>query len=262
MSAPPHADPGAGVFETMLVLAGQPVQLDAHLERLAISLAALYGALLPAEAGDAVVDRAAGIECGKLRLTVVPRAGRMELDVTADEIDPACVFPSWERGAALQSFVVAGGLGNHKWADRRLLDCLASATPAGALPLLVETDGSVLEASRASLFAVIGERLVTSPNDGRILPSIARRQVIEVARASGVKTREETLALAGLRSGEAFLVGSVRGVEPVRSLDGADLEPPGEISELVADGLERLWLAPREPVAAGAGGPRAGRRGH
>jgi para-aminobenzoate synthetase / 4-amino-4-deoxychorismate lyase len=261
MSAPPHADPGAGVFETMLVLAGRPVELDAHLERLATSLAALYGAALPVEARDAIRDHAAGIEHGKLRLTVTPEGGRMELRVTAGEIDPACVFPSWERGAALRSYVVAGGLGNHKWADRHLLDRLAAAAPAGALPLLIEADTSVLEASRASVFAILGERLVTSPNDGRILPSIARRQAIEAAAAAGVETIEEPLTLAALSSSEAFLVGSVRGVEPVRSLDGVELEPPGEISGLVADGLRRLWLVPGESVAAGADGPRADRPG-
>src|SRR5882724_3806676 len=32
VSAAPHADPGKGVFETMLVIDGQPVELDAHLE--------------------------------------------------------------------------------------------------------------------------------------------------------------------------------------------------------------------------------------
>ncbi len=245
----------------MLVLAGQPVELDAHLERLTTSLGALYGAPLPVEAHDAIRSAAAGIEHGKLRLTVIPERGRMELRVTAGEIDPACVFPSWGRGAALRSYVVAGGLGNHKWADRRLLDGLAAAAPAGSLPLLVETDGSVLEASRASVFAILGERLVTPPNDGRILPSIARRQAIEAARAAGVETSEEPLTLAALRSSEAFLVGSVRGVEPVRSLDGVELPPAGELSGLVADGLRRLWLAPGEPVAAGADGPRAGRPG-
>lgn len=245
----------------MLVLAGRPVELDAHLERLATSLAALYGAPLPVEAGDAVRDHAAGVEHGKLRLTAVPKAERMELRVSAEEIDPAFVFPGWERGAALRSYVVAGGLGNHKWADRSLLDCMEAAA-AGALPLLVEADGSVLEVSRASVFAIRGERLVTPPDDGRILPSIARRQAIEVARAAEVDTSEEPLMLTTLSSSEAFLVGSVRGVEPVRSLDGVELPPPGEISGLVADGLRRLWLAPGEPVAADAGGPRAGRPGH
>src|SRR4051812_42501775 len=56
----PHADPGRGVFETMLVLEGRPVELDAHLERLAASLDALFEAELPGDARRLVLDRACG----------------------------------------------------------------------------------------------------------------------------------------------------------------------------------------------------------
>ena len=37
-------DPGAGVFDTLLVQAGEPVALAAHLERLAASVRELYDA--------------------------------------------------------------------------------------------------------------------------------------------------------------------------------------------------------------------------
>lgn len=258
MSALPHADPGRGVFETMLVLAGQVVELDAHLGRLTTSVEALYRVPLPADAGALVVDRAGGIECGKLRLTVAPVRGALQLDVTAGEIDSGSVFPSADRGASLRSHVVAGGLGEHKWADRDLLDRLTVAAP-GELPLLLDADGTVLEASRASVFVIDGERLVTPPTDGRILPSIARQQAIEVADAAGIETGEERLTVEDLRIAEVFLTGSVRGVEPVRSLDGAGLAPPGEISGRVAAGLWHRWRAPAgEPAAAVAAGPPSG----
>jgi para-aminobenzoate synthetase/4-amino-4-deoxychorismate lyase len=251
MSATPHADPGGGVFETMLVLAGQPVELDAHIERLTASLAVLYGSPAPDGAIDAVLDRAGEIEHGKLRITVRPAGGQLELNVTATEIDRAAVFPSFERGVALRSFVVAGGLGDHKWADRRLLERLTGAAPAGELPLLVDADDIALEASRGSVFAIQEGRLTTPPTDGRILPSIARRQAIEVARAEGVEVVERELTLADLRAREVFLAGSVRGIEPVRALDGNELRPPGEISERVGGGLRRRWRVPAaEPVAA------------
>src|SRR4051812_21620139 len=229
MSAPPHADPGRGVFETMLVIAGRAVELDAHLGRLTTSVEALYGSALPGNARALVVDRAGGIECGKLRLTVAPARAGLELEVSAGEIDTGSVFPDEDRGASLRSHVVAAGLGEHKWADRDLLDRVAAASP-GELPLLLDADGAVLEASRASVFAIDGERLITPPTDGRILPSIARQQAIEVAAAEGIETAEERLSLADLLSAEVFLTGSVRGVEPARLLDGAELAPPGEIS--------------------------------
>jgi para-aminobenzoate synthetase/4-amino-4-deoxychorismate lyase len=263
MSAFPHADPGWGVFETMLVLAGRPVELDAHIERLSTSVGALYGSALPAKARALVADSAREIEHGKLRLTAVPTHGEPALEVTASEIDRRSIFPAADRGATLRSTVVAGGLGEHKWADRRLLDRAAAATPSDDLPLLLDADGAVLEASRASVFVVRAGRLATPPADGRILPSIARQQAIEVAAAEGIATSEERLTMADLLAGEVFLTGSVRGVEPVLALDGVGLAPPGEVSARVAAGLRARWLrAPAaEPVAAAAGGRRAGRPG-
>jgi para-aminobenzoate synthetase/4-amino-4-deoxychorismate lyase len=274
MSATPHADPGRGVFETMLVLGGRPVELDAHIERLGASVAELYGAELPASARDAVLAEAGGTAHGKLRIAAIPSTGelvahgqasspadpRIELRLSSEEIEPAAVFPGAERGIALRSVTVAGGLGEHKWADRGLLERIEAAFPPRQLALLLDSDGSVLEASRASVFRVEGGRLTTPPSDGRILPSIARRQAIEVALGAGIEVREGVLSAADLRGGEAFLTGSVRGVEPVHSVDGVQLQPPGEVSAQVAAGLERRWLqAPgAEPVAAGAGGRPGG----
>jgi para-aminobenzoate synthetase/4-amino-4-deoxychorismate lyase len=256
----PHADPGKGVFETMLVLDGRPVELDAHLERLASSLDALFGADLPGDARKAIIDRARGIRHGKLRLTVAPAEDRLTTEVASTEVEPEKVFPSHDRSIALRSFVVAGGLGAHKWADRRLLERAAAAT-GGELPLLIDADGTALEASRGSVFAAGEGWLATPPTDGRILPSIARRQAIEVARAEGIEAREERLTVDDLCRGEVFLAGSVRGVEPVNSLDGVELGASGEVSARIAAGLRRRWLrVPQgESVAVVAGGRRGGR---
>ena len=244
----------------MLVLEGRPVELDAHIERLTASLAALYGGELPAGTREAVREGAREVRHGKLRLTVVPAGGSLARRISTTEIERTAVFPSSERGIALRSVVVEGGLGDHKWADRRLLEGAAAAASPGELPLLVDADGAALEAARGSVFSAGEGWLATPPTDGRILPSIARRQAIEVARAEGVETREERLTLADLRGGEVFLAGSVRGVEPVRSLDGVGLPPPGAVSARVAAGLRRRWLAvPQgEPVAVAAGGRRDG----
>jgi para-aminobenzoate synthetase / 4-amino-4-deoxychorismate lyase len=252
MSALPHADPGWGVFETMLVIAGRPVELDAHIERLSTSVAELYGSALPAQTLALVLEGARELERGKLRLTVTPRHGPLRLDVTPSEVDAGSVFPSAGQGAALRSVVVAGGLGEHKWADRRLLDRIAASLAPGELPLLLDEDDSVLEISRASVFAIRDGRLATPPTDGRILPSIARRQAIEVAAAKGIQTFEERLTLAELQASEIFLTGSVRGVEPVQAVDGVELPPRGEISERVAGGLRRRWRVPAGERAATA----------
>jgi para-aminobenzoate synthetase / 4-amino-4-deoxychorismate lyase len=254
-------DPSKGVFETLLVLDGHPVELDAHLERLAASLRALYETGLPHRARDSVQKQAATVGHGKLRLTVAPGSdGRLTSQIATAEVESAKVFPPPERGARLRSFVVEGGLGAHKWADRRLLERAAATGSPVELPLVVDAGGEALEASRGSVFCAGPNWLATPATDGRILPGIARSQVLEIAREEGFEIRERGLSLDDLRcADEVFLAGSVRGVEPVRSLDGVDLNATGEISSRVAAGLRRRWL--RVPLVESAAVVAVGRQG-
>ena len=243
MGHSPHPDPAKGVFETLLVADGHPVELDAHMARLGASLEALFGERAPGEAAELVSERARGIHLGRVRLTVAPdRAGGLATEVVAAEVDPLLVFPSWELAVDLRSLVVEGGLGDHKWADRALLENAEAEAPAGSVSLVLDGDGVVLEASRASVFAVREGRLLTPPVDGRILPGIARKRTMEVAEEEGVEVREAELRLDDLRQAdEVFLTGSVRGVEPVRSVDGTGVRRGDGVSERIAAGLRRRW---------------------
>jgi len=159
----------------------------------------------------------------------------------AAEVESDLVFPSRERAVALRSVSVDGGLGKHKWIDRTLLE--RAGDGAGAVPMLVDRDGMVLEASRASVFAVRDGAPVTPPADGRILPGITRDRVVELARTAGLDPREERLSPSDLlQADEVFLAGSVRGVEPVRSIDGIELDARGEVTSAIAAELRRSWL--------------------
>jgi para-aminobenzoate synthetase/4-amino-4-deoxychorismate lyase len=259
MSAPPHADPGRGVFETTLVLEGRPVELEAHLERISASLATLYDAELPAGLREAVLERARALRIGRLRFAIAPTATGPKIAIDAEEIDPAVVFPTAARAVHLRRTTVVGGLGEHKWADRHLLE-RTEARSLGELPLLVDGDGAVLEAARGSVFTARGGSLRTPPTDGRILLSIARRQVIEVASAAGVEVEEVPLTRGDLlRADEVFLAGSLRGVEPVGAVDGRALPEAGEITRRVGDDLRRRWWwAPAAAPAAAVAGGRPG----
>ncbi|MGB7589019.1 MAG: aminotransferase class IV [Solirubrobacterales bacterium] len=262
-----HPDPNRGVFETLLVVGGRPIEVDAHLARLGASLRTLFDLELGDEARKLVAEEAASLDLGRVRVTAQPqRNGAIALDAGAAEVDPALVFPAAERAVALRSAVMPGGLGAHKWADRSQLERLqagfagtdgtadvsatASVEPEGEsdepVPLLLDRDEAVLEGSRANLFAVRDGALATPRLDGRILPGVARARVIDVAQAAGIEVQETDLTRVDLLGGdEVFLSGSVRGVEPVRSLDGSELRPAGAITRLVARELRRRWFAER-----------------
>jgi len=237
-------DPASGVFETLLVLDGSPVELDAHLERISHSTGELFGSDLPPGTRELVHEHARPLPLGRLRLTATPApGGELSAGVVTAAVGRADVFPSWDRAIELRRFLFPGGVGAHKWADRATLAALESELPEGCLPLLLDDGGVVLEASRANLFAVEGDVLITPPADGRILPGVARSRAIEAARSLGIEVREQELTLERLlAASEAFLTGSVRGVEPVRAVEDARLDRPGDGAREIAATMKRHWI--------------------
>lgn len=231
-------DPGKGVFETLLVVGGEPVELEGHLARLERSLTDLYGAELPADAGKRVLAGVLGVELGRLRLTVVPRSGGVELDLLTRPLDPALMFPP--EGAALRRVSRPGGHGAHKWVDRQGME-----HPDGGAGQLICDGEELLEAGWANLFAVREETLWTPAADGRILAGMARAAILSIARDEGVEVRVQPLRSEDLLAAdETFLTNSVRCIEPVVELDGATLPGCGPLSRRLAAALRQRWRLP------------------
>jgi para-aminobenzoate synthetase/4-amino-4-deoxychorismate lyase len=243
----PRPDPSKGIFETLLVVEGRPVELDAHLERLAASIEALYGAAAAIDPHEEIVERARGLELGRLRATLAPGVdGRLETEIVTAEIDPAVVFPGLDRAVSVHTVLLEGGLGAHKWVDRTLIEETEARLPADAVAVLVDHGGAVLEALRANVFAVYGETLSTPPADGRILPGIARSRVVKAAEAAGLRPRETELTIGDLMAAdEVFLAGSVRGVEPVRAIDGVELALRNDAGARIGAELKQAWMPGR-----------------
>ncbi len=240
-----NPDPRAGVFETILIFEDRPIELDAHLERLAASVRALYDQEPPADARDQVLASARGGWLGRLRLTVEPaRDGGLRSSIVVAGFDPNNVFPTGPFATALRSYPIGRGWGDHKYADRDLLARAEASAGPGATPLLVLADGEVLEGARANVFTVHGGVLVTPPLEGAILPGVARAGVVAEAAEIGIPVREERLTLAAVRDAdEVFLTGSLRGVEPIRELDGEPLAVDGPLTAALAAALRQRWFA-------------------
>jgi para-aminobenzoate synthetase/4-amino-4-deoxychorismate lyase len=206
-------DPALGVFDTLLVQDGRPVALECHLARLAASVAELYGAALP-------TTLAAGVHAAAADAASPTGRARLRIDADPDgtvriTVSPARVRP--EHPLVLKPFALPGGLGAHKWRDRRLLDALTALHP-GMVPILVDTDGLVLEAASANVWIVEGDALITPPADGRILPGTTRAALL----ADEPAAREEPIPFERLASADSvFLSSSINDRLPARVVERA-----------------------------------------
>ena len=170
---PRRPDPAAGLLETIAVRGGEPVDAAAHLARLAASARELYG------------DRAAA----RSRCRRAPPDGRLRVllgPVGRRRASRRVAEPAAATEIALEPRALAGGLGPHKWLDR----------PQDPAWLVVDLDGSVLEAAWANVWMLAPDgALVTPPADGRILPGLTRARLLA---AEHLPTREEPIPLAAL----------------------------------------------------------------
>jgi para-aminobenzoate synthetase / 4-amino-4-deoxychorismate lyase len=252
--------PAAGIFSSLLVRDGVGYQLGGHLDRLAVSAFRLYGKALPASLDDELTECLAEHPSGRLRITVRPLGG--PLDATVEVVplgNPAAVTD-------LVPVVVPGGIGAHKWADRRLLARLSSTAGAadGTQLLIEDTDGHVLETDRASVFAVLDGAVCTPPADGRLLPGVTRTAVLRLAATAGLCAKTASFTRRDLTgASEAFVTNSVRGVLPVRSIDGVPLPAaPGPVTARLAAALAADAASAAElPTTARHGCPQSAPKG-
>ncbi|MCL3838030.1 aminodeoxychorismate synthase component I [Aeromicrobium duanguangcaii] len=228
-----------GIFETVLVLDGRAVDLDAHLARLDASVRAVHGTTVRAGLEDAVHARVAGLTGPhRLRIDAVPRRGDVEISMETAPLTPT--EPTW----SLVPRVVPGGLGPHKWADRGRVP-----VDPDHEPLVTDTDGSVLETARASLFAVLDDGLHTPALDGRLLPGTARGRVIELASALGLPVLQRRMTLDDLTAAtEVFATNALRGIVPVTSCEGVGRWAAGPVTARLSSALEHREPAQHAPA--------------
>ena len=215
-------DPAQGVFETLLLRDGRAPALDAHLARLRRSVRALYGASLPADTAARINERAATVRGRRrARVDAVPVKGGLDVAITVSAVParaPVTVSP----------LVVPGGLGPHKWRDRRLIEGDGAA-------LIVDADGSVLEAGWANVWVLDGDSLTTPPLDGRLLPGVTRARLLALAPSLGLRVIEEPITLARAAAARTlFLTSALRLAVPA-SLSGRPApERQGEVDRIAA----------------------------
>jgi 4-amino-4-deoxychorismate lyase len=243
---------GEGVFETTLVVDGEPRDLNEHLVRLAVS-AQLTGLVLPPpdDWRRAVAALVAGWS-GDRQMVMRLVASRGPESAT----EPVC----YALGAALSPVSVRQRTEGVRvlLLDRGFTAAAARAAPwllAGAKTLsygvnmaalrharvngaddviFLGADGAVMEAPTSSVVAAVDRTLITPPVDG-ILDGITVRRLFRVAAQAGWATRTVALTVEDLRAADGvWLASSARLLAPVTAIDGAPAPDRGLTAELAA----------------------------
>ncbi len=205
-------DPAQGIFETVLVDAGAPVALDAHTARLRRSAMALRGTAPDLHVATEEARALAREGAAAVRIIAVPDdRGGWTVTVMARPAPAPVTAP-----VGLVPVLLPGGLGEHKWADRSVL----RGPYADASWLLCDRGGEVLEAAWANVWLREGDRLVTPPADGRLLPGVRRAAILADPGTGGARAAaEERIDLDRLRAADAVLLSSALRIVPATLSD-------------------------------------------
>jgi branched-chain amino acid aminotransferase len=219
---------GDGVFEVMRLYDGVPFARAEHLERMERSA---HNMRLDLDVGTVAHDIDALLEAtspGDALLRVVAtRGGRRLVLIEALPALPEVLTLGYVTFAPVR---VLDGVKSLSYGANMLATRLARERGFDEA-LLVTPHGRVLELPTASFFWVADGELHTPPLSERVLDSITRRVVLEVAGATETPTTAGDLDLAD----EAFVASSVREVIAVGRIEQHELQAPGPLTTSVAE---------------------------
>jgi branched-chain amino acid aminotransferase len=231
---------GDSVFETIRTYDGRPFALGEHLTRLEKSCERTFIPLpvaldvLRREVMESV--RAGGNPESYIRVILTRGSGPLGLD-SSFEAHPTRVIivaplvsppaDAYANGVGLVTYrtqrvaeatdAAGAKVGNYLVA---ILAVRAAREAGASEALIVDAAGRVVEGASSNVFAVVGERLVTPPEDDGILLGITRRLVLEVARERGIPIELRSLTVDELyRADEVFVSSSIRELMPAVRVD-------------------------------------------
>jgi branched-chain amino acid aminotransferase len=248
---------GDGVFETLRAVAGRPVELEGHLERLRASADGLSIPLpedLPGRLGPAIeaLLSAEGLDgqgtVAAVRVTISRGAPLSRALLPVDGAPPTIVVQAWpspplEPGRFDQGIgLIVSSIRHDPESPLATLKLISradhvyarlEALRAGADDALFLTpDGYLGEATSANLFLVQGSALRTPSLACGILAGTTRSWILAWAPTVGLGAEEALLTARDLHEAdEAFLSSSVAGIVPVVRFEGRP----------VADGRPGPW---------------------
>jgi D-alanine transaminase len=230
---------GDGIYEVIRTYHLRLFQVDAHLERLERSAAAIGLDPVYSKSRWKGILNELNKRCGykeaklyvQLTRGVAPRdhAFPVKSNITVVMTARRLVQPTpvlRRRGVAVIT------VPDIRWnrCDIKSINLLPNvmarqkAKAARAYEALFVRTGCVTEGAVSNIFAWVGGRLVTPPVGSRILSGITRECVLRLAKEAGLPTVERDLPLEELLSAEeVFLTGTTLEILPVVKLNGQSI---------------------------------------
>jgi branched-subunit amino acid aminotransferase/4-amino-4-deoxychorismate lyase len=260
---------GDGVYTTLRLYGGEPLDLPAHFRRLSKHAAALDLPLVKTESEFGDIARHLARENsltetdGRMRITItrgggpdtpLPLSGLAVIEPTVlvtlttigDEHD------LW-RNEGISVITLDASYARGNFPELKTLNSLATiralrrATAAGCHEaILTDPSGCLLEGAISNLFLVSSGNLLTPVCRGGFLPGLTRERILDIASREGITVREKPLDRRHLEAAcEVFLASSVREVLPVTSIDGHPVGDgtPGDMTRRIQDFYRRDILA-------------------
>jgi D-alanine transaminase len=246
-----------GVYELMPVYGGRPFRFEAHAERLTNSCEAIRmkDPLTREQWREMVrtlVERNGGGE-QYMYWQVTRGAERGRNHAPLPDI-PRTVFAFCAPFPVASPSVLTNGVScitaiDTRWArcDVKSVSLLANVllrqlgVDENAAETILLRDGDLMEASSSAVHVVIGDEVCAPANSQRILPSITRGVMEELADRAKVKFRTVRVMEAQLRAApEILLSAATREVQPVTRLDGRPVGTgaPGPIWRRIRDAFD------------------------
>ena len=228
---------GEGVYETLRTYHRRPFLFDRHMQRLRRSadMIALSVPFSDANlAGQIAATMAAADLAGEayVRVLLTRGVGDLVYDLQATPTPSLVIIVKTQLDPAPEAYargvrvVIVDILRNHPGSVNPMIKsnnlmnsalAMQQALRQGAFEGVMRNyRGELSECTTANLFIVRAGTVLTPPLDAGILPGITREMVVEIARAQGIETREETLRDEDLfDADEAFLTSTTRELVPI-----------------------------------------------
>lgn len=250
---------GDGIYTTLRLYGGLPLDLAAHWKRLNRQATELkLGFALPQDElrqviAELVTRNDLGDSDGRLRISVsrsgnptnplpVANLSSIPTTVVITLVPVSPQLAGWQADG-IPVICLAEGSARGNFPALKTLNALATltalreaATAGCPEAILTGPDGRLLEGAVSNLFLVSGDHLVTPASEGEFLAGRTRERILKIATGEKMAVRQKIIDRRHLAAAcEVFLVSSVREVLPVIAVDNQPVGDgtPGPVTRLI-----------------------------